>query len=1060
MQEPGPYGQVGQPDYRAPIAYRLVPKGKGGRAIPEADTRWVKVELGGIEQVRPVEMPELVELTKTLGAEGPILKLLPKSYGLFRAVGDGQIVLDKRIFRDARFAQTVLAHEIGHLVDYVPQETMERGNILGRLAVMRNYLAHTIDELPTDPSRVLTPKDREKLRRQARKDVKGRGPALGGKEELNAVIAERYTELVDEEIEARGLVTQDQVRKELIDLSFWWRPLDPAKAPEWFVQYRESSPELYADAVSILFNAPAEWKQRGPRSWKMFFGYLERKKSAKEDLVELWEMLSRPYRGVLKARRERRHLDYAEAEELFLRKAAEREARYKSFRGWWDRFRQEIGDVFTPIVQRAQKAKAGGATIERKWDPDYVFDEHPLADGKVYSFLQDVYSKVITPLEGSGFTQQALGDYLMLNRVLNETAVTRYSWGRSELANPRGETPATARKALMEMRVTYGAEAMEQLENLGRRFQDQVFRLMRRSHSLGILSDSMFETIKQNRYNYVTFSVLDYIQDFVPAAIRSQTGTLKGVGNPFTFTTLKMVSVLRLHQWQKAKLTTVRLPPGVLQDKEEIREGDKFWNGRHHEYKDNADPEGGQIDLLWKGRKVRYYLPKDVAESLDGVTPGRASAITEVMNWAFRKVFYPLWITYNPVFQLFTGPMRDARRSFANLPAKMGARVAAEAMRNYRSLMIEAANKVAAKAGAKKGADPKLTTELKAVRDFLTGQPNPIIKEMIGVGALGTPYDAFTHGTQRQDALAQMQRKFQLLGHDEVAGKYKKAFSALLRAVKPIEFAGLTFEMLPKVKAYQMLTRELGWPKREAGAYVNNYLGVPNFREQGKHTRIVQSYLPFFQVFLKGFERDLGLAAGRQRFGKDMSAPAWWMRYMASDGLWTVMQALGTAGVLGGGIKEWYDSQSEYNKTNYNLVPIGFVEGGEHGKRGVGLRVPRDETGRLISGMIHKAIVGAAGHDAGAWNEMAAFGSGQIPTVNPVVELGSQWMSYVSGQNPIDAFSQRDDPQPPRIFGRRVDRGSRGCSTGPTTKPVCRISCAGTRAPKLSWRWQFRGCRC
>ena len=96
MQEPGPYGQVGQPDYRAPIAYRMVPK--GGRKIPEADTRWVKVELGGIELVRPVEMPELVELTKALGAEGPILKLLPKSYGLFRAAGDGQIVLDKRIF--------------------------------------------------------------------------------------------------------------------------------------------------------------------------------------------------------------------------------------------------------------------------------------------------------------------------------------------------------------------------------------------------------------------------------------------------------------------------------------------------------------------------------------------------------------------------------------------------------------------------------------------------------------------------------------------------------------------------------------------------------------------------------------------------------------------------------------------------------------------------------------------------------------------------------------------------------------------------------------------------
>ena len=71
-------------------------------------------------------------------------------------------------------------------------------------------------------------------------------------------------------------MTQAQVRKELIDLSFWWRPFDPAKSPEWFVQYRGVQSELYADAVSILFNAPPEWKQRGPLSWKMFFSYLER----------------------------------------------------------------------------------------------------------------------------------------------------------------------------------------------------------------------------------------------------------------------------------------------------------------------------------------------------------------------------------------------------------------------------------------------------------------------------------------------------------------------------------------------------------------------------------------------------------------------------------------------------------------------------------------------------------------------------------------------------------------------------------------------------------------
>jgi hypothetical protein len=80
------------------------------------------------------------------------------------------------------------------------------------------------------------------------------------------------------------------------------------------------------------------------------------------------------------------------------------------------------------------------------------------------------------------------------------------------------------------------------------------------------------------------------------------------------------------------------------------------------------------------------------------------------------------------------------------------------------------------------------------------------------------------------------------------------------------------------------------------------------------------------------------------------------------------------------------------------------------------LRLPRDESHRLLSGALYQAILAGGnalmGADdngampapgAGASNVLA-FGGGQVPGANPLITLGRGWWNYLEGENPKDSF--------------------------------------------------------
>ena len=168
-------------------------------------------------RVLPLGMPELVRLARALGrGRYPrirrILNRNPGVLGYFRFKPRSQegITLKASIFAEPEQAAATLAHEIGHWVDYLPERTFARGNILGRIAGLIRYMKKTISMYPDMPGEI-TPEDRARLRKEAR--VLSREEYI---EEVEEVIRKEFGITVDDVLNIWRQYVPD-VPKELHD---------------------------------------------------------------------------------------------------------------------------------------------------------------------------------------------------------------------------------------------------------------------------------------------------------------------------------------------------------------------------------------------------------------------------------------------------------------------------------------------------------------------------------------------------------------------------------------------------------------------------------------------------------------------------------------------------------------------------------------------------------------------------------------------------------------------------------------------------------------------------
>ena len=863
------------------------------------------LQMGGMQHVKPVEMPELVKLATELMGVQLGLKKFKKAAGMFYHGPAGvSIKLDPRIFVNSADAAKVLAHELGHLIDYLPNHTLKRGNLVGRLYTLRQFLKNSF------------------------------GP---------------------------GAVQNKDLRAELIALTQYWHPYDPVTVPASYKAYRESAVELYADALSVLLNSPGLLEQMAPKFYKKFWEQIDRKPEVKQSLFDLQDLLNKGKIPVIEQRAADRETMYTKGDEILKRKAAEREARAKSWTGYWLELKQTLFDKFEPVVQKARAAEAAGASFAPNTDPRNLLEEGAMTDNTNTRFVRAMFEGVIQPIEDAGITVNQLGDYLFLRRIT--------AGDRSTFANPLGTTPETARLDLLKMRMDLGMDGMTRLETAVQKFHDLAFEAVEEAVAVGSYNQEMFDSrIKPNKDVYAAFAVLDYLEDYVPAGVKQQVGTLKEIANPFTATVLKTIALNNLNSIQRSKNTTRDMLQAYFSTEIELAKTRFIAPG----FTGNPPPKAdrGILQILENGQPAYYYVDPLIAHAFERLTPQGLGRVMRVLDFVFRKGFYKLYITYSPSFLLFN-PVRDFSRAWKSLPAPLPFSLGLSYFKAFSSAV-----------------------------SHVRGMPDGLAREMEANYAIGGPSTSLVQG-HRDDAFGDVMRKFELLPEKERHPVWDKWFMRPVVALdRGFQFFGAVQEALPKMAAYRLLRKDFGLSPEDAAVEVRNHIGTPNTAKHGTAIRVIRPVLPFFNVFTQGARADLKKINPKSQSG-------WLWKWAATDGIWAILSGVAAAGLLGAGLKELFGGMSEYDKTNYNVIPVGTSVGGDFGVRVHYARIPRDESSRLMSGLTYKLTRLLAGSSPEQFTDLFAFGAGQMPSINPAVSIPARWIGYAAGHNPTDPFRGR-----------------------------------------------------
>lgn len=223
-------------------------KPKAGKGLRVSPSSGVMADYGGysseediknsLRGIRSVEFPEILRIAKEVSGSTPLVRNMTGKYlGNFsykEAGKPGVIKLRADIFKDPVLVAKVLAHELGHATDYIPDRTMARGNLVGRIYTLNKFMSQVFGDVEGEES------------------------------------------------------TEDKVfRTELKALTQIWKPFDENDVSANYLKYRYSSEELYADSISVLFNDPDLLKNTAPNFWKEFFANLDKKSVFKENFFAI-----------------------------------------------------------------------------------------------------------------------------------------------------------------------------------------------------------------------------------------------------------------------------------------------------------------------------------------------------------------------------------------------------------------------------------------------------------------------------------------------------------------------------------------------------------------------------------------------------------------------------------------------------------------------------------------------------------------------------------------------------------------------------------------------------
>lgn len=881
------------------------------------------VKLGNIDKIKPVEFPELVEITKDLMGRVPeVSRRLRTALGKFYATEKGKIKLTPDLFKKENSEQLAktLAHEIGHLVDYLPQQTLKRGNLLGHLLSMRSFLKNKYGMIE---------------------------------------------------------VTNKAIRTELKAMSKYWRPWDESKVSASFKNYRDSSKELYADAVSMLFNNPGKLEEVAPQFYRSFFEYLDKKPAVKNAYFRLQETLSHDRETLIRLRRERVREMFTEADykssELQATKEKESAVRLKDF---WEMFTYGVKSINQPVYRKMAALKKQGVHIPDEENPEYLLSGRNYLSGLVKGEFKENIQPIMKNLLENDIDWKTLGESLYYDRII--------AGDRSEFANPRGITPKAAEELMASIKETLG-DRYKILEDNANKFRGFLKGLSEKAYKEGMLTNEMFDIVKGND-KYVPFQVVEYMENYVAWKTKPQIGTLKDISNPANALLLKAVSTIRAIEGQKIRKSTFKMLEQNFPD--EIQEAELQFTGKAQRPIPSRDPKLTLVTYYEKGKLRGKYIDPYIAKSLEGDTLAANKAIMTLLSpvrFLNRKIFRPLFVVYNPGWIPFNF-IRDFSRTWKNTPGMSLFRL----LKLYgKALRPAKVRTFGLKEGAK-AADieaEKLITKLEKEEilsitwnDFLMGQ---------------TTEDVQIQTIFEQMGLAESKKEIPTIvkGFDKVL-----KYTGIRSILEWIKNTGSLVETLPKTAGYYELEGKM--PPQEMRTFIRRNIGSPDFFEKGYLTAATNDVFLFSNACIQAVSADIDIATNPK------TRSGFWWKTAGATYVPKILMFAALAGAFGKKVKDMMGDASEYDLTNYTVIPLG--RDSKNGKT-IYLRIPTDETSRLLGGVMWKAMNAFRNNQSFTRDvaDVASLFGGQVPGLSPAIEAPLSTAQFLTGRNPYDSFRGR-----------------------------------------------------
>ena len=770
-----------------------------------------------------------------------------------------------------------------------------------------------------------------------------------------------------------GELKNKDIKRELKNLSQLWKPFNEQLSPK-FTSYRYSSRELYADAVSVLLNDPALLQEQAPQFYNAFFEYIDKKPEFQKTYFDLMEEINKGEEYLMDKRLEQMYSGFGKAKAK--RIEIEEKSKVKKQKSFWERLIRNHVSKADPIFRKLKKVNVGVVESEAQHVRE-MLEEYRMRRNDIYLFLDKMKTEITQPLEDIGMTEDDFGAVLTLERE---------AYGdRIDMANPGGligNIPEAQLKHFYSKK-KLSEEQVVVFEQIKQRFHDLIFQESKRASENGNYSKEMFkEKIEPNKDTYATFAIVHYIEkNYIGADIKKMVGTMSEHENPYVSTLLKTISLIEWNNTQEAKSLSIEKNMQYFPDDVTKAEPKKDGTGRTIGFR---KIEGREVlERMEDGKRVGYNVDPYIKTFFDNdfTTADEKHQLVKIAS-SYNSIFKKIVTSWSMAFAFFSNPVKDIKSTYIKFGASL--------------------NKFAA--GKKQLGIIELLSEwVKAIPDSVKiskGEMNAIYKEMLEDKAISTrnfiQFDENSNANEMD--IDFLLRKYNVIGSspDKTTLLRKVMANTIGRLLNGIEFAGGVFEANTKVAAYR-IAKQRGLSGKRAGFVVRNYAGTPNYTDGGAYKQIDNDVFVFSNVMLQATRTSIELATDPK------TASGYWFRTFNVSILPKIIMAMAIGGLFGEKIKDMYEKMTEYDKSFFTTIPIGYDENGKV----IYFRIPGEQIDNLMGAIAWKGLSAIAQGKMIKPDQLLAPMVSFVPDTTPLFTQVGDWLGYFQGRNPYDSYRGR-----------------------------------------------------